>query len=392
MPAFCLADKYITMNKPTIDQALASLGEALKSQQDQNPMSTVASFVKKMPQRALSGDHILGGKILKFSSSGITDTATIEQIAITDDVVSIKNLKVDKIRGSIKFNDSVEANTITAKEMTVDILTVKDLRAEIKFEKSESIVFSGSEVRGKGLVWSSDSVAKQLVYLGKPDRIFISESIDLGKEKSVSVGGVKVIDSTSLGSTIVKSNLKEVGRLKGLVVDGSVNINQYFFYNGTYDRLGLGTETPNAALGVADRGVEVIVGTSEKLHGIIGTYAMTNFDIVTGNTPRISVKAAGGIDLGNPNQNPSQVSVHGKLSVGVTVPDPSVDLHVAGPVRLNNKLQLSASSPPSAGTYNIGDIVWNDTPRVGKCVGWVCTMAGSPGMWYPFGEIKEQNK
>ena len=250
----------------------------------------------------------------------------------------------------------------------------------------------GESNNGKGMIWTGDGSTKQLVYMIKPDRFYVSENIDLGKDKSVSIGTVKVLDATSIGPTVTKSNLKEVGRLKGLIVDGSVSINQYFYYNGTYDRLGLGTETPNAALGVADQGVEVIVGTNEKLHGMVGTYAMTNFDIVTGNTARISIKANGNIDLGNPTQNPAQISVHGKMSIGVKVPDANVDLHVAGPVRLNNKLQLSAGAPPTAGSYNIGDIVWNDAPKVGRCIGWVCTMAGSPGMWYPFGEIKEQNK
>lgn len=250
----------------------------------------------------------------------------------------------------------------------------------------------GENNNGKGIIWSGDGTTKQILYLVKPDRFFVSESLDLGKEKSISIGGVKVLDTASLGTTITKSNLREVGRLKGLVVDGSVSINQYFYYNATYDRLGLGTETPNAALGVADRGVEVVIGTSEKLHGMIGTHAMTNLDIVTGGTARITIKANGHIDLGNPTQNPAHVSVHGKLSVGVSTPDPAVDLHVAGAVRFNNKLHLSANAPPSAGSYNIGDIVWNDSPKVGRCIGWVCLMPGSPGMWYPFGEIKEQNK
>jgi hypothetical protein len=250
----------------------------------------------------------------------------------------------------------------------------------------------GETNNGKGVIWSGDGTTKQIVYLVKPDRFFVSENVDLGKEKSVSIGGVKVLDSTSLGTTITKSNLREVGRLKGLIVDGSVSINQYFYYNATFDRLGLGTETPSAALGVADRGVEVVVGTNEKLHGMVGTHAMTNFDIVTGGTTRITVKANGNIDLGNSTQNPVQVTVHGKLSVGVATPDPAVDLHVAGAVRLNNKLHMSAGAPPSAGMFNIGDIVWNDNPKVGRCIGWVCLMPGSPGMWYPFGEIKEQNK
>jgi hypothetical protein len=274
-----------------------------------------------------------------------------------------------------------ELITAAAQPVTQEIVGHVDFRAK-----------KGESNNGKGMIWTGDGPTKQLVYLIKPDRFYVSESVDLGKDKLISIGGVKVLDSTSIGPTVVKSNLREVGRLKGLIVDGSVSINQYFYYNGTYDRLGLGTDTPNAALGVADKGIEVVVGTSDRLHGIVGTHAMTNFDIVTGNTARISVKANGNIDLGSSTQNPIQVVVHGKLAVGVSVPDTSVDLHVAGPVRLNNKLQLSASTTPTAGNYNIGDIVWNDSPKVGKCIGWVCVSAGSPGTWYPFGEIKEQNK
>jgi hypothetical protein len=290
------------------------------------------------------------------------------------------NTKIDQTLEH--FNTALKELIATAGQpATQEIIGHVDFRAK-----------KGESNSGKGMIWSGDGPTKQLVYMIKPDRFFVSESVDLGKDKLISIGGVKVLDSTSIGPTVVKSNLREVGRLKGLIVDGSVSINQYFYYNGTYDRLGLGTETPNAALGVADRGVEVVVGTSDKLHGMVGTHAMTNFDIVTGNTARISIKANGNIDLGNSTQNPIQVAVHGKLSVGVATPDSSVDLHVAGPVRLNNKLQLSASATPSAGNYNIGDIVWNDAPKVGKCIGWVCVSAGSPGTWYPFGEIKEQNK
>ena len=248
----------------------------------------------------------------------------------------------------------------------------------------------GEENFGKGIIWSGKGYTKQLVFNGNPDRFFSSESIDLDKDKNFSIGNTVVLSTKELGSTVLKSNLQTVGRLQGLIVDGSVNINQYLIYNGATDRLGLGTEAPNAAFSVAENAIEVMLGTNDDFHGIVGTFASTDFDIVTDNTSRISVKANGNIDLGNVKRNPIQVKINGKLSVGVENPDPAVDLHVAGAVRFSGHIQMYASNSPQEGTYAVGDIVWNTAARVGTGVGWVCLRAGSPGAWYPFGEIKER--
>lgn len=249
---------------------------------------------------------------------------------------------------------------------------------------------TGEDNYGKGLLFSGNGYTKQFVFASNPDHFFSSENINLAKNKGISVNNVPVINDKEIGPSVTKSSLKEVGRLKGLIVDGHVSINNYVYYNASIDRLGIGTEAPNAALSVAEMGVEVMIGTTTEMHGMIGTHATTDLDIVTDSTPRISIKGNGNIDLGNPNRNPIQVKVNGKLSVGVTNPDASVDLHIAGAVRLNNKLQMSASEPPKSGTYGVGDIVWNSNPTVGRFVGWVCLRAGSPGSWYPFGEIAER--
>lgn len=45
--------------------------------------------------------------------------------------------------------------------------------------------------------------------------------------------------------------------------------------------------------------------------------------------------------------------------------------------------------PASAGmtrAFNAGDICWNATPIARGVAGWLCTVAGSPGTWVPFGE------
>lgn len=250
----------------------------------------------------------------------------------------------------------------------------------------------GEANSGKGIIWTGDGITKQIIYTAKPDRFFVTENVDLGKEKSFSIGGVKVLDTKSLGNTVEKSNLKEVGILKGLIVDGPVNICQYVFFNSTSNRLGVGIDTPHSAFSVAENGLEIILGASDDNHAVIGTYAGNQLDIVTNNIPRISVTEEGDITLGNFNKKQIKVKVNGTLSVGAEIPDSRVDLHVAGAIKFNNKIHLNASAPPTQGTYNIGDIVWNSSPRVGQGVGWICLRPGSPGMWYPFGEIKEQNK
>lgn len=53
----------------------------------------------------------------------------------------------------------------------------------------------------------------------------------------------------------------------------------------------------------------------------------------------------------------------------------------------NTRRQTYGAAPPVAGDYARGDIVYNISPSAGGKVGWVCTAAGSPGTWKPFGSI-----
>ena len=364
------------MNKNNVDQALAALADALKSMEPDSFMTDPKAFVKKIPLRSLSGDHINGGTVHNFSSTGISDQSSKKQITVKDDGVYIRNLKAEHV------DDFTVSGTLKT-----NILEVKEIRADIKFEKDVPIVFSGDTLEGKGLLWSGNGNTKQFIFAANPDRFFSSENIDFARGKGITVNGIKLFDENELGSTVVKSNLQQVGRLKGLIVDGSARIGEYLIFNNETNRLGLGIEEPNAALSIAEDGIEVIVGTKDFNRGFIGTYASNSFDIVTDNMSRISVSSGGNISLGNSKLPPVQVNVHGKLSVKVNTPDPEVDLHVAGAVKFSNRLQKVDKTYPTAGTYNSGDIVWNSDPKINQYVGWVCVQSGSPGLWEPFGKI-----
>ena len=45
-------------------------------------------------------------------------------------------------------------------------------------------------------------------------------------------------------------------------------------------------------------------------------------------------------------------------------------------------------SSPFDGSWNVGDRVYNNRPQSGEPIGWVCTAAGTPGVWSAFGRIE----
>lgn len=378
------------MNKTNIDQALAALADALKSNEPTSFLENPKEFVKRIPQRSLSGDHINGGKIQNFASTGITDSASSTMLSITDN-----GIKIHKLAEGFETQGTIGASTIKSDMIDSEVIHCGTLRADnieatINFSNDDPIIFKSDNLDGKGLLWAGKGHTKQLIFASNPDRLFLSENLDLGKGKALSINNLKVLDETSLGTTITKSYLREVGRLNGLVVEGSASIGEYFYFDGRSNRFGLGTDQPNATISLIENDVEIIIGARENAKGFIGTFASHSLDIVTDNVSRINVSQDGNITLGNFKSSPIQVSINGKLSVKVNNPDPDVDLHVNGPIKFGGRLQTHGTGTPDGGSYNKGDIIWNIEPRLGSYVGWVCTQPGSPGLWEPFGKIGNQ--
>jgi predicted transcriptional regulator len=358
------------MNRKHLDQALAQLADALESQNSGNTETNPLELITNLPDRAISGDKINGGKILNFSSAGIQDNAKKTQLTLSESGVEVDRLKVGIVSNDLNVEGTIKADT----------LEVKHLNANIQFDKKTSIEFDG---HSKGLIWKGQGNTKQFILTDR-GTLFSSESIDVHDKKYYAINGNKVLDETELGPSVTKSNIRELGRLKGLAVDGHVNINSYLFYNADSDRIGLGTEEPKAALTVAEDMIEVSLGTKDESKGFVGTHQNVAFDIVTGDTTRISISGNGNIEIGSVQ---SKTTIHGNVGINVSNPDNRVDLHVNGAIRFNDKLHLSGDEPPQGGAFNKGDIVWNSKPSEGNPIGWVCTRDGAPGIWRPFGII-----
>jgi hypothetical protein len=251
------------------------------------------------------------------------------------------------------------------------------------------IAKDGKDNFDQGLIWSSDEGIKHLL-LKPGDRLSTTENFDISKNKSFMINGVSVLSDKELGSSVIKSNLRQVGRLRNLEVEGSLTINGYVFYNGNIDRLGLGTDQPNSALSIAEDGIEIIIGTFDNSKGRIGTFAYHDLEFVTDNVPRITLEKNGNITFGNRSFGSVNITAYGKLYLGKKNIDSRVDLHVDGPIKFQEHIHQYSDKIPTVGDYIRGDIIWNSEPDLGKCVGWVCVRSGSPGGWLPFGEIKHQ--
>lgn len=60
---------------------------------------------------------------------------------------------------------------------------------------------------------------------------------------------------------------------------------------------------------------------------------------------------------------------------------------LSGYLKVSGKRQTGGTAAPASGTWALGDICWNTGPATTEYVGWICTVAGTPGTWLGFGVI-----
>lgn len=241
-------------------------------------------------------------------------------------------------------------------------------------------------IYGKGLQWTGVGATKYLVLNPTPDRLWSNVSMDLHATQSYLIDNTSVLSMNELGRTVTKSNLRQVGTLNNLVVSGSLNVSQFVIFDSGLNRLGVGTETPNATLSVASNTVEFIVQPGVSAADI-GTHTNSGLNIKTDNTDRISITANGHITLGLKGNTDTKINMYGRVGIGVTSVESDVSLSTSGAVKFQNKKFEVGMSMPLSGAYTVGDIIWNSAPSANQPIGWVCVSTGNPGQWKSFGTI-----
>ena len=349
-----------------------------------------ADFLKRIPKQAISQDLLGPGVVRNFASTGIRDQSTGSiKITIKDDGIFVDAISIAKVIDSLNVEKTIRAEsaeftgTIKAKR-----IEVAEIKSDLRLERTSSLEFKhapDNPIFGKGLAWTGVGPTKQFVLKGD-DSIFSTENIDLQPGKSFLINNTVVISEKELGPSITKSRLREVGILKDLTVMGDSTLSNFVYLNSTAERVTIGLGEPNGKLSVFGNNIEL---KHDFVDGkaVLGTHGYHDLSLITDNTSRVTIHNNGNITLGNKNNPPAQVHVHGRLSIGVGTPDPAVDLHVNGAIKFSNRLHTYGDDAPQTGNYNLGDIVWNAEPKPNHPIGWVCTRAGNPGTWRPFGII-----
>ena len=336
-------------------------------------------------ENELSGDLIDGGTITNFSSTGIKDLATKQTIVVEDDKLTVQNITVKNVegnttfRGDVKIYGVLDAGFVRTTELITNQIYEKQYLEFAQGEKGTNM--------GTGLLWPGEPYNKQFVLMAGPDRFFSTESFEIAKGRNYMIGGASVVTSESLGSGVVNSSLKTLGTLRELNVSGTVNFNDFVFYNPVANRFSLGQDQPTAIFTVYDypNNVELVIDADKDGRGRIGTFNTKPLDLITDNQVRVSIDEQGHITFGQELRDSTIIRAYGKLSVNVK--NPTEAFEVGGNMKVNGKLHARGIEPPTQGAYSQGDIIWNNNPLPEGYIGWICVRGGNPGTWKTFGQI-----
>jgi hypothetical protein len=233
---------------------------------------------------------------------------------IQDDKVVIRKLSLETLEGDLTI----------AGTLTVDSITVLNDTENKQVDVGNWVVHDEQDIYGKGLSWTWSGGSIQLAY--RPGgRLWSSSDIDLAPNHSFMIDNEAVLSKGELGGQITKSNLRELGTLKKLVVSGETALADFAYFNSTFGRLGLNTDSPNGTLSVVNNNVEVIISSDRDNVAQVGTYTSHSLEIVTDNIARVTLKNNGEVVFGNETTKNADVKIYGTLTVDTVVSDNRVD-------------------------------------------------------------------
>lgn len=282
----------------------------------------------------LSGNHIRGGVIQDFGSTGIEDRSTHTQLTLMDHATVFEsplystglNIKGDStLEGNLHISGDVLVSGQVSKQgrFFQDIVDHSAALVETHlndqlFKRFSEVVYK--EINEKGL---------DLVKIRHRDKELITEN--------------------GIAYHIIDSNLQRVGLLKDLQTQGESLLSETLFVG--HKRVGINTLEPSATFVVWDHECETVICKRSENLGYVGTIRHQSLSLGSNNKENIVL-------------TPDGVARISKLTV-------------------NNVPMTSGSAAPGYEGQR-GEIVWNENPYPGTPIGWVCV---GRNQWGTFGTI-----
>lgn len=160
-----------------------------------------------------------------------------------------------------------------------------------------------------------------------------------------------LVDETQLATSILTSNLRKVGTLENLQTKGETLLDNTVYVS--QKRVGINTLEPTYALTVWDQDIEVAINKQGQNRAFIGSHRPVSVTLGSAGKENISLDIDGSVTINDLRL--------GALPLGTT-----------------------SGAPNWAG--RAGEIVFNDSPQIGKPIGWVCLQGHR---WGKFGVIEE---
>jgi hypothetical protein len=250
-----------------------------------------------------------------FSSTGMVDQSTKNQMTLTDEETVFENTLI--AQDLTIANSACIQNLVVTGSINTDNYAWDSLSADIA-EKTFAKITDA---------WQQDLVQQ------------VAESIkNQGIEfDRVTVGGELLVNGDRLANTIKETSIQSTGPLRSLQVLGGTSLNETL--NVNRKRVGLNTEEPEMALSIWDEEVAINIGKHKEKTAYIGTSRTQGIAFGTNRTAHIEITADG----------LTQIK---KLQVGVH--------------RISHDTQV----PGYSGTK--GDIVFNSNLGADRVFAWVC--------------------
>lgn len=284
----------------------------------------------------------------------------LNQISFPDKSISHRAINLDQfelsgdyIKGGIirQFSSTGIDDRATQCQLTiVDNAVVFEqplLAPAVQVKGSQRIE---GNLRVDGVFVSTSNAVVQL------ENDIVNKTLDLVEKEGLVTsklvwGGKNLIDENNLAPTIINSNLRKVGRLQELETAGDTLLDGTVFVSKK--RVGINTLEPTYALSVWDEEVEVAIHKLTTNRAFIGSERPFN------------------ITLGAAGKENISLDVDGSVTIN--------DLRLGA-------LPISTASNLPNWEGRSGEIVFNDSPKIGQPIGWVCLQGHR---WANFGLISE---